>query len=277
MQDVWYAHGGGNNDNNDDASTTDEKQQRRQQQNIQYAFRGLSVSIPRGRVTLLVGGVGTGKSTLLDLVLGHRRPTRGAVLYDGVPLDELERRGDTPRALYVPQTPMLFNRTVYENIAYGLCPGTCSKARVARRMREFERATGLPLCSGFVDVLPRGLDTPVGLHGSRLSGGQRQLVWLSKLLFLDDVELVVLDEPTASVDDRARRTVRGLVRHATQGRDGAPRTVLMVTHDRKLLDLADRVVRLERRRERGEGGDEEQEQEREREREHVVASIVFSS
>lgn len=259
LQNIWYSHFSGmgpqtgtgdagdrSNANRRCAGCKDYKGSNKDTFKEKRLFRGLTVTIPDERITLIVGKVGCGKSTMLDLILGHKRPTCGTVYYDGVPLDTLIERKNAPRTFYVPQTPFLFNRTVYENIVYGL--GNRTKELVYAGMKDFERSTGLPILRDFVDVLPSGLDTSVGLHGSQLSGGQRQLVWLSKLLFLNDVRVIVLDEPTASVDDRTKRIIRGLVQHVSKGK-----TVVMVTHDQKLLKLADNVLHLKRYDERGSG------------------------
>ena len=92
----------------------------------------------------------------------------------------------------------------------------------------------------FLAGLPNGLDTSVGLHGSKLSGGQRQIVWVLKSL-LTKPELVVLDEPTASVDE----TTKGIV-HRLLTETMASKTVVMITHDPYLLDFADRIVTFEK-------------------------------
>lgn len=207
-------------------------------------LRGTTLYIPPNSVSLVVGEVGSGKSTLLDVLLGHKQPSSGFVLHGG------RRAGDqaAARAFYIPQTPVMFNRTVYENIVYGLHGSAVpSREEVLARIHAFDAAyasTEATLGARLLRDLPAGLDSQVGLRGSKLSGGQRQLVWLSKLLFLSpDIDLVIMDEPTASLDVLSKTLVADLILHAAPGR-----TVVMVTHDDRLLQLADQTVRMERGR-----------------------------
>lgn len=182
-------------------------------------LRGASLVVREGERVAIVGDVGAGKSTLLRIIAGLTTPQRGDAfvagrwLYEGVGSDAVA---------YVPQNAVLFDRTLLENLIYG--SEDVGRAEVEAALAEL----GLQLGS---------LDARVGKNGGGLSGGQRQLVWCLRVL-LRRPAVVLLDEPTASMDDRSRKVLmRMLERWA--------RTVVMVTHDPVLAGFAGRRVRLE--------------------------------
>jgi ABC-type multidrug transport system fused ATPase/permease subunit len=195
-------------------------------------FKDFNITFKTGEKTVIVGGIGSGKSTLVSLLLKYQTPQAGEIFLDGVPYSTLDTTELRHRICFIPQSPILLNRSVYENIVYGLKPEP-SKAEVAALMNKVN-------LQDFLAGLPNGLDTSVGLHGSKLSGGQRQIVWVLKSL-LTNPELVVLDEPTASVDETTKEIVHRLLTETM-----ASKTVIMITHDPYLLDFADRIVTFEK-------------------------------
>jgi ATP-binding cassette subfamily B protein len=90
----------------------------------------------------------------------------------------------------------------------------------------------------FLDNLPKGLDTSVGVHGNKLSGGQRQIVWILKAILMNP-EIIIMDEPTAAVDDETKGIVHHLLEKVVQGK-----TVIMITHDPYLLKFANRIITM---------------------------------
>ena len=134
------------------------------------------------------------------------------------------------RNCLVPQNPKLLNRTLYENIVYGL------DSEIPTKQDIINLLSSLHLITPFLNKLPDGLDTMVGVNGSRLSGGQRQITVLIKL-FLQDPEVVLLDEPTSSLDEDTKELVMNLLIKAIKGR-----TVIAVTHDAFLMKYADNVL-----------------------------------
>jgi ATP-binding cassette subfamily B protein len=195
-------------------------------------FKDFNLTLKSGEKTVIVGGIGSGKSTLVSLLLKYQTPQAGEIFLDGVPYSTIDTNELRHRICYIPQSPILLNRSVYDNIVYGLSPEP-SKEEVTALMVKENLQT-------FLAGLPNGLDTSVGLHGSKLSGGQRQIVWVLKSL-LTKPELVVLDEPTASVDE----TTKGIV-HRLLTETMASKTVVMITHDPYLLDFADRIVTFDK-------------------------------
>jgi ABC-type multidrug transport system fused ATPase/permease subunit len=143
--------------------------------------------------------------------------------------------------MHVPQSPALLNRSIYENVIYGTERKGGKGDAVASKSEVTELFISLGLAS-FLATLPNGLDTSVGVGGSSLSGGQRQIVWIVKLYLLDP-EVVLLDEPTASIDEETKALVVALLERIVKDRN---RTCILVTHDPYLLRLADVVITLDK-------------------------------
>ncbi len=198
--------------------------------NNRPVLAGLDLDLPAGTTTCLLGRSGAGKSTLLHLLLRLYDVDGGAVTIDGLDVRSLQLQSLRSRIAFVPQDPWLLDATIAENIAFGA-------PRAARhRVLEAGRAA---LVEEFVDRLPYGYDTVVGEGGARLSGGQRRRIALARAV-VSDAPIVLLDEPTASLDHESAAAVTDAIRWCTAGR-----TVLLVTHDLGLAELADAVVVLD--------------------------------
>ncbi len=190
----------------------------------------VALDVPAGRITAITGPSGAGKSTLADVLLGLIEPDRGDVSIDGVPLAGPNRRRWRRSVAYVPQDPYLFHDTIRANLRW---------ARPEATEAEMWRALRRAAAADFVAALPHGLDTIVGDRGARVSGGERQRIALARAL-LTEPALLLLDEATGQLDAATeRRILVGL--RALRGRT----TVVAVAHRQSLLEIADRVVRLE--------------------------------
>lgn len=190
----------------------------------------VSFTVEPGETVALVGPSGAGKSTLLDVLLGFVRPTAGRVRVGGVDLAELDMAEWRSRIAWVPQRPHLYAGTIAENVR--LARPDADDEAVRRALRD---AGALD----FVDALPEGAGTVLGEDGAGLSAGQRQRLALARA-FLADRPLLVLDEPTAALDGATEAEVVSAVRRLAAGR-----TVLVVVHRPALLEVTDRVVRLD--------------------------------
>jgi len=186
---------------------------------------GVSLSVPRGRLSALVGANGSGKSTLVRLLGGLFAPHAGEVFFDGAPLAALDARARARRIAYVPQTvATVFPFTALEVVLTGRSPHTT-------RFR-FEGARDLEVARDALAAVDAAhlAARPV----TELSGGERQLVTLARAL-AQEPECLLLDEPSAALDLKHRA---GLVRHLRRLRDERGMTALVVTHDLQLLDPA---------------------------------------
>ena len=194
---------------------------------------GVDLVVGEGEVVAVVGASGSGKSTIVDLLSRQLDPERGRILLGGRDLRAL--RLEDVRAAVVPveQEPFLFNATIAENVRYGR-PGA-SDAEV----ESAARAVGL---DAFLATLPDGLDTRVGERGRELSAGQRQRVAVARA-FLADPRVLVLDEPTSSLDPASERELMEGYQAVMRGR-----TTILVSHRLALARRAGRVVVLERGR-----------------------------
>ena len=191
---------------------------------------GFDLEIAAGETVCLLGPSGIGKSTVLQLLLRLYDVDAGRILIDGVDVRDCDQRSLRDRFAFVPQDPWLLDATVAENIAFGNQNATRAGVIAAGRAA---------LVDEFADRLPYGYDTPLGEGGVRLSSGQRRRVALARAA-VSSAPMVLLDEPTASLDPVSSAAVIEAIRTTT-----AHRTVLLVTHDRDLAAIADRVVTLQ--------------------------------
>lgn len=193
------------------------------------ALAETSFTVRTGETVALVGPSGSGKSTLLDAVLGLVTPAAGRVRIGGTDLSEVPLEHWWRQVAWVPQRPYLFAGTIAENVRLAR-PDADDEA-----VRRALRAAG---ALEFTEALPGGLDAVLGEGGGGLSAGQRQRLALARA-FLADRPVLLLDEPTASLDGETEAAVVDAVRRLAAGR-----TVLLVVHRPALLAVADRVIRI---------------------------------
>ncbi|MEU9886045.1 thiol reductant ABC exporter subunit CydD [Sphaerisporangium sp. NPDC051011] len=194
------------------------------------ALTDVSLVIAPGERVALAGESGAGKSTLLHLLLGFVTPSEGRVLVGAADLAGVDPDRWRARLAFVPQRPHLFADTVSANIALGSAasPEQVCAAALAARAAEF------------VDALPDGYATVIGERGADLSAGQRQRLALARAFCRPEAEVLLLDEPTARLDGRSEAAIVEATRTLAEGR-----TAIIVAHRPAMLDLADRVVRVE--------------------------------
>ena len=193
------------------------------------ALRDVSLSVGPGEVVAIAGPSGSGKSSVLGVLLGLVPASRGSVTVGGIDLADLDPDAWRTRVAWVPQRPHLFARSIADNVRLGR-PGATD-----REVRAAVADAGL---DDVVARLPQGLATMLGEEGAGLSAGERQRVALARA-FLRDAPLLLLDEPTANLDGATEDGVLSAVRRLMVGR-----TVVMAAHRPSLLAVSDRVVRL---------------------------------
>jgi ATP-binding cassette subfamily C protein len=196
-------------------------------------FDGLSLDLPVGQITAILGPSGTGKTTITDLVSGLVQPDAGDVLVDDVPLPELDVRRWRERIGYVPQEMLLLHDSVRINVTFG--DAEVSDAQVESALRDAG-------AWDFVSQLPGGLDASVGERGALLSGGQRQRIAIARAL-VHRPSLLILDEATAALDAEAEAAVWATV-EGLRGRT----TILAISHQPALAEVADCIYRIEHAR-----------------------------
>jgi ATP-binding cassette subfamily B protein len=186
----------------------------------------IMIDIPPGLTTAFVGPTGSGKTTLIKLLLRFYDPDAGSIALDGVDLRQL-RRFDLRQAMaLVSQDVFLFHGSVAENIAYGRPGATTAEIREAAQMAE---------AHGFIEALPSGYDTIVGERGQKLSGGQRQRLSIARALVTGS-PILLLDEATSSIDNETEAAIqRSLARVAHD------RTVVVIAHRLSTIRHADRI------------------------------------
>ncbi|MCF8480613.1 MAG: thiol reductant ABC exporter subunit CydD [Rhodospirillum sp.] len=191
---------------------------------------GATFTVSPGEHVALAGPSGAGKSTLVNLLLRFVDPSAGRVLADGFPLDGLSVEDWRRSLAWVPQRPHLFQGSIADAIRLGSPDASLNLVEEAARQAN---------AHGFIRALPEGYDQPIGEGGNRLSGGQVRRLALARA-FLRDAPLLLLDEPTASLDGESEAAVLDALGRLTVGR-----TVLTIAHRPETLRAADRVVWLE--------------------------------
>ncbi|HEX7963279.1 MAG TPA: ABC transporter ATP-binding protein [Candidatus Saccharimonadales bacterium] len=199
----------------------------------QQAVANFSLDITPGEKIGLVGYSGSGKTTLTKLLLRFMDTSGGNISIGGVDVRDLPQHELREYIAYVPQEPLLFHRSIAENIAYGR-PGASAK-----QMRE---AAKLAYVDEFVDVLPKKYDTLVGERGVKLSGGQRQRVAIARAI-LKDAPILVLDEATSALDSRSEKYIQEALWRLMKDR-----TALVVAHRLSTIQRMDRIIVMDKGR-----------------------------
>ncbi|BDG05169.1 ABC transporter ATP-binding protein [Anaeromyxobacter oryzae] len=194
------------------------------------ALSGVSFRVRPGELLAVVGASGSGKSTIVNLLLRFYEPTRGRILVDGHDLRDLTLRSLRDATALVLQETLLLHASIRENVAYGQ-PGA-DDAAIARAVHAAD-------LDGVVAALPEGLDSTVGQRGRRLSGGERQRLALARAL-VRGAPILLLDEPTAALDAAAADRVLAPLQRAMSGR-----TTILVSHDISTIRSATTIVVLD--------------------------------
>ncbi len=195
-----------------------------------HVLKGVSLTIPAGSFTALVGRSGSGKSTLAELLPRLRDASSGAISFDGADIKEFDVGTLRKGIGFLTQSALLFNESVRDNLVYGLdFEPTDDQIRSA-----LERAH-----AAFVYALPHGLDTMLGDRGVRFSGGERQRIGLARVL-LEDCSVLVLDEPTSALDSESESYIQDALTKLH-----GKKTIIVIAHRLATVKQADQLVVLD--------------------------------
>ena len=198
-------------------------------------IEGLELEIPMESVVGLAGSTGSGKTTLVDIILGLHIPQGGRMLIDNTPVAPANIRAWRRKIGYVPQDIYLSDDTVTRNIAFGIPDNRIDYEQVRRAAR-------IAALDDFIQTLPEQYSTVIGERGVRLSGGQRQRIGLARALYRSP-EVLVLDEATSSLDGATEEAVLNAIRSASKAK-----TVIMIAHRLNTLKDCDVIYMLEKGR-----------------------------
>ncbi len=193
----------------------------------------ISLSVPAGTRVGLAGPTGVGKTTLVSLLARFYDPRSGRILLDGIDLRDCRIRDLRAQFTFMLQEPVLFSTSIADNVAY---------ARPGASYEDIVTATRTAGAHEFVSALPDGYNTVVGERGMSLSGGERQRLSLARA-FLSDAPILILDEPTSSVDVETEAGIMEAMHGLMAGR-----TTFMIAHRTGTLDQCDRIWKFENRR-----------------------------
>jgi len=193
-------------------------------------LRDITLQIPTKSLTTIIGPSGTGKTTLIDLVIGLYQPDTGTVCLDDVPLTQVDMKQWRQMLGYVPQEHILLHDSILTNVTFGDPQLTAADAEQALK------AAG---AWDFVSALPEGMQNSVGERGTKLSGGQRQRIMIARAL-AHRPEVLILDEPTSALDPESEATISNTLRKLRENY-----TILVISHQIALADLANQTYLLE--------------------------------
>ena len=196
----------------------------------QPVLKNINVDLKCKQAVAMIGNVGSGKSTLLKLILRYMKPTQGSLYLYGRPYDEIDPKKIRKHIGYINQVPVLFNRSIYENIVYG------NDGVTEHDVWMLLERIGV---KEVFEKFPDKLNTNVGKNGGKLSGGERQLVLIARVL-LQNPDIIVFDEPTSALDPEATKKVIDIMLRIKN-----MKTLIVITHDHSLLKHFDSVIKME--------------------------------
>ncbi|MEL7496886.1 MAG: ABC transporter ATP-binding protein [Planctomycetota bacterium] len=206
-------------------------------ENVYFAYlpkqpvvKKIDLIVPAGQTIAIVGGNGSGKSTLMNLLARFYDPHLGRILFDGQDIRQMNPKQVRRQIAWVTQDSVLFNGSLWDNVAYGKNDATDEEILDAIRVAHVDR---------FVDDLSDGYQTNVGDDGTSLSAGQRQRVAIARAV-LSDPRILILDEATSQIDGHSEAQI-----HESLANFIKDRTTFIVTHRPSSLKLADRVIVME--------------------------------
>jgi ABC-type multidrug transport system fused ATPase/permease subunit len=193
-------------------------------------LKKLSFEVKKGEKIAIVGSSGSGKTTLVDLLPRFMDPVKGKISIDDIPIQKISLHALRNLVGIVTQDPILFNDTVYNNIAFG-----SAAEKDEKKVREAARIANI---DAFIESLPDGYDTLVGEQGSKLSGGQKQRISIARAV-LKDAPILILDEATSSLDSASEKKVQQALKSLMKNK-----TALIIAHRLSTIQDVDKIIVL---------------------------------
>ena len=193
-------------------------------------FDGINLSFEKGKVSAIVGASGTGKTTLINLILGLYTPTSGRITVDGIPLDEITFESWVGKIGFVSQDPFTYHSTIADNILLG---------RNGHPQELIVKAAQVANAHEFISDLPDKYDTIVGERGMKFSGGQQQRLAIARAV-LDSPDILIFDEATSSLDTISERLVQQAIDDVS-----SERTAIIIAHRLTTISHADKIIVLD--------------------------------
>ncbi|RYP09620.1 hypothetical protein DL764_001162 [Monosporascus ibericus] len=197
---------------------------------------GLSLSVPAGKTTALVGASGSGKSTIVGLLERWYDPAAGMILFDGLDIQKLNISWLRTQIRLVQQEPVLFSGTVFENVAFGLVGTQYAGASYERKIALVKEACENAYAHEFIEKLPKKYDTRIGERARMLSGGQKQRIAIARSI-ISRPSVLLLDEATSALDTKAEKIVQSALDNISVGR-----TTITIAHKLSTVQKADNIA-----------------------------------
>lgn len=188
-----------------------------------YALKDINIKIKDKEDIAIIGHIGSGKSTLIKLLLKFYEPTSGDIFINGINLKNISRDELYDHVFYIPQKPKLLNRTLYENIIYGFEIEDSKKQETVKKINKILHK--MDLDDNLINIFMEKMDQDIGNDGELLSGGQRQMVWIIRAL-LRNSSIIIFDEPTSALDKKNKDKIMKIIKKI-----GKDKTIMIITHD----------------------------------------------
>ena len=192
-------------------------------------FKNFYLTIKNNERIAIIGNSGNGKSTLIKLIMGYYKIQNNVIYLDGKDINSYDITELRKEISYVNQNTKLFNISILENIQYG---NNISREKIELLIKKIN-------VQNIFSNLKDGLDSPSGIEGSRLSGGQKQIIHILRCMAKNN-KIVILDEPTSAIDINNKENIINAIKELSKNK-----TVILITHDENLLSLVNRVIKLE--------------------------------
>ena len=188
-----------------------------------YALKNINVKIEKNENVAIIGQIGSGKSTFVKLLLKFFEPSEGEILINNINLKHISRDELYDLVFYIPQKPKLLNRSLYENIFYGIEVEKKDKSANIEKIKKIMKE--MKLEENIIDIFMEKMDQRLGNDGIKLSGGQRQMVWIIRAM-LRNPSIIMFDEPTSALDKKNKENIIRVIKEI-----GKDKTILIISHD----------------------------------------------